>query len=95
MHLFHVSLALNETKGAELLARVFEDKFDQRNCSEKCAPKTCQSFQTLGQGTCIYFVGRERDEKSRAVGAGFPAHIPSTQLFGKLMVLKHWAMGHA
>ena len=37
------SLAGSETKRAELLARIFQDKFHQRNCPEKLVPKTCQT----------------------------------------------------
>ena len=37
------SLAGSETKGAELLARIFQDKFHQRDCPEKSVPKTCQT----------------------------------------------------
>ena len=39
------SLAGSETDGAELLARIFQDKFKfhQRDCPEKSVPKTCQT----------------------------------------------------
>ena len=37
------SLAGSETKGAELLARIFQDKFHQRDCPGKPVPKTCQT----------------------------------------------------
>ena len=37
------SLAGSETKGAELLARIFQDKFHQRDCPGKSVPKTCQT----------------------------------------------------
>ena len=37
------SLAGSEAKGAELLARIFQDKFHQRDCPEKSVPKTCQT----------------------------------------------------
>ena len=42
------SFAGSHTKNVQLLARVFQDKFHQYDCSKNCAPKTCQSFQTLG-----------------------------------------------
>ena len=37
------SLAVSETKRAELLARIFQDKFHQRDCPEKLVPKTSQT----------------------------------------------------
>ena len=37
------SLAGSETKRAELLARIFQDKFHQRDCPKKLVPKTCQT----------------------------------------------------
>ena len=37
------SLAGSETKRAELLARIFQDKFHQRDCPEKLVPKTSQT----------------------------------------------------
>ena len=40
------SLAESETKRAELLARIFQDKFHQRDCPEKLVPKT---FQTVSK----------------------------------------------
>ena len=43
------SLAGSETKGAELLARIFQDKFHQRDCPEKPVPKTCQTVSKSGQ----------------------------------------------
>jgi len=36
-------LAGSETKRAELLARIFQDKFHQRDCPEKLVPKTSQT----------------------------------------------------
>ena len=66
MHLFHVSLALNETKGAELLARVFEDKFDQRNCSEKLCAQDLSKFPNPGPGDMhiLRWKGARRKEQS-------------------------------
>ena len=40
------SLAGSKTKRAELLARIFQDKFHQRDCPEKLVPKT---FQTVAK----------------------------------------------
>ena len=40
------SLAGSETKRAELLARIFQDKFHQHDCPEKLVPKT---FQTVSK----------------------------------------------
>jgi len=40
------SLAGSETKRAELLAWIFQDKFHQHDCPEKLAPKT---FQTVSK----------------------------------------------
>ena len=37
------SLAGSETKRAELLARIFQDKFHQHDCPEKLVPKTSQT----------------------------------------------------
>ena len=37
------SLAGSETKGAELLARIFQDKFHHCDWPEKSVPKTCQT----------------------------------------------------
>jgi len=38
------SLAGSETKRTELLARIFQDKFHQRDCFEKLVPKTSQTM---------------------------------------------------
>ena len=36
------------------LARVFQNKFNQRDCAEKnCAQDLSNGFQTLGDGTCV------------------------------------------
>jgi len=42
------------TENAELLARVFQDKFHQCDFLEKlCAQDLSNGFQTLGDGTCM------------------------------------------
>ena len=47
-------LAGSKAKRAELLARVFQDKFHQCDCAEKlCAQDLSSGVQTLGDGTCI------------------------------------------
>ena len=47
-------LAGSKTIRANLLARVFQDKWHQSDCTEKlCAQDFCQSFQTRVHGTCM------------------------------------------
>jgi len=55
------SLAGSDTKNALLLARVFQDKFHQYDCSEKLYAQELPKFPNPGPWDMHSFVGRERD----------------------------------
>ena len=67
----HSFVTGSDTKNAQLLARFFfRTNFINTivpKTSENCAAKTCQSFQTLGHGTCIAsLTNLTRSETKRA-----------------------------
>jgi len=55
------SLAGSDAKNAQLLARVFQDKFHQYDCSEKLCAQDLPKFPNLGPWDMHNSVGRERD----------------------------------
>ena len=88
------SLAGSDAKNAQLLARVFQD-----DCSEKCAPKTCQSFQSLGHGTCIASLARSETKRAELLARIFQDKFHQRDCPEKLvlktsqMVSKQWGKG--
>ena len=55
------SLSGSDTKNPLLLARVFQDKFHQYDCSEKLCAQDLPKFPDPGPWEMHSFVGRERD----------------------------------
>ena len=99
------SLAGGDAKNAELLARAFQDKCHQYDCSDKlcahCAPKTCQSFQTQGHGTCIASLAGSETKRVQLLAQAFQDKFHQCDVLKYCapqtcqMVCKRWAMGHA
>ena len=95
------SLAGSNTKNAQLLARVFQDKFQINTIVPKnCAPKTYQSFQTPGHGTCIASLAGGVTKRAELLARIFQdkfhqrdcpkKQVPKTSQ----TVWKSWAKGH-
>ena len=92
------SLAGSKARRAELLARVFQDKFHQCDCAKKlCAQDLSSGVQLLGDGTCIASLAGSETKRAALLARIFQHKFHQRDCPEKLMpktsqkVSKCWA----
>ena len=95
------SLAGSDTKNALLLARVFQDKFHQYDCSEKLCAQELPKFPNPGPWDMHSFVGRGGTKRAELLARIFQDKFHQRDCPEKLVlktcqtVSKRWAKGQA
>jgi len=79
------SLAGSKAKRAELLARVFQDKFHQCDCAEKlCAQDLSSGVQALRHGTCIASLAGSKARRAELLARAFQDKFQQCDCTAKL-----------